>query len=178
MPRALAWWYHVTQVSESQTRLGQPVQLCPETGMAEKSGDISLPCSSQKPWVELLRAGVKEVGGTPNELCPAALPPAPVLFREACYRVQAHAAHCTTGQYIKRHVVGERDSDFIQKASKPRRWWTSVPKNHLTQVRIQASFILKGEGCKVLVQVSLPKGCVHFFLSAAIHRWAWSGCFL
>ena len=38
-----------------------------------------------------------------------------------------------------------RNSDFIQKASRLRRWWTSVPKNHDTQVRIQASFLLKGE---------------------------------
>lgn len=38
-----------------------------------------------------------------------------------------------------------KNSSFIQKASRPRRQWTSVPKNHLTQVRNQTSFILKGE---------------------------------
>ena len=32
----------------------------------------------------------------------------------------------------------------IQEASRLRRWWRSIPKNHLTQVRIQVSFILKG----------------------------------
>ena len=32
----------------------------------------------------------------------------------------------------------------IQKASRLRRWWRSIPKKHLTQVRIQVSFILKG----------------------------------
>jgi len=43
-------------------------------------------------------------------------------------------------------VVGARNNDLIQKASRLRKWWTSVPKNHLARVRIQASFILKGEG--------------------------------
>ena len=47
---------------------------------------------------------------------------------------------------MKRQVVGARKSDFIWKASRPRRWWTRVPKNRLTQVRIRASFIRKGEG--------------------------------
>ena len=45
-------------------------------------------------------------------------------------------------------------SDFIQKASRLRRWWTGVPKNHLTRVRIQASFILKGRECGWLLQTS------------------------
>ena len=49
---------------------------------------------------------------------------------------------------IERWVAGARKSDFIQKASKPRRWWTRVPKNHLAWVRIQAPFILEGEGVK------------------------------
>ena len=33
-----------------------------------------------------------------------------------------------------------------------RRWWTRVPENHLIWVIIQASFILKGEGCGWLSQ--------------------------
>ena len=32
---------------------------------------------------------------------------------------------------------GARNCDFICKASRPRRWWTTVPNNHLIQVRIQ-----------------------------------------
>ena len=44
--------------------------------------------------------------------------------------------------------MGARNSDFIWKASRPRGWWTSVPKNHLARVRIQVSFILKKEGLK------------------------------
>ena len=42
---------------------------------------------------------------------------------------------------------------LFQKASRRRRW-TSVPKNPLTWVRIQASFILKGEGRGWLLQTS------------------------
>ena len=29
---------------------------------------------------------------------------------------------------IKRYVVGARNNDFIQKASKLRRWWACIPK--------------------------------------------------
>lgn len=43
-----------------------------------------------------------------------------------CYRVQACIAHRTTGQYIERQIVGARNSDFIHKANRLRRWWTSV----------------------------------------------------
>ena len=63
-----------------------------------------------------------------------------------CYQVQAHTAHQVTGQYIERWGVGARNGDFIWKASQLRRWWTSVPKYHLTRDRIQASFILKRDG--------------------------------
>ena len=48
-------------------------------------------------------------------------------------------------QKIKRSVVRIRNSNFLWKASRLG-WWTNVPKNHLTQVRIQASFIIKLEG--------------------------------
>ena len=61
-----------------------------------------------------------------------------------CYLVQVCTAGHMKGQLIKRW--GEaRNSDFIQKASRLKRWWTSVPKNHPNQVRIWVSFILKGE---------------------------------
>ena len=71
------------------------------------------------------------------------------------------------------------NSDFIQKASKLRRRWTPVPKNHLAWVRSQAS-ILEGEGAvkHFLVPVSPQRGWVHSFLLGVIPRWAWSGCFL
>ena len=44
--------------------------------------------------------------------------------------------------------VGTRNSNFIYKARRLKRWWTTVPKNHVIRVRIQAPFILKGEGPK------------------------------
>ena len=59
-----------------------------------------------------------------------------------CYQVQAHAALHTTGQFIERWVAGARNSQQTE------RWWAHAPKNHLARVRIQASFILKGEGAK------------------------------
>lgn len=37
--------------------------------------------------------------------------------------------------------------DFILQSSQLRRWQTSVPKNYLPYIRIQASFMLKGKGC-------------------------------
>lgn len=50
-------------VREAQNRpgqlLGQLVQWCPEAGMAEKIGASPLPRSRRRPWVELLRGGVK-----------------------------------------------------------------------------------------------------------------------
>ena len=38
-----------------------------------------------------------------------------------------------------------KNRDLIQKASRWRICQTSIPKSHLTQVRSQASFVLKGE---------------------------------
>ena len=61
------------------------------------------------------------------------------------YGIQASTAPCTTGQYVKRQDVGTRNSNFIWKASGPRRRWVSVPKKHHPLVRIQASFKLRGE---------------------------------
>ena len=62
-----------------------------------------------------------------------------------CYQVQAHTAPHMVVQKIKRWVVRTRNSNFIWKASRLG-WWTSVPENHLTRVRIQASLIIKLEG--------------------------------
>lgn len=48
-----------------------------------------------------------------------------------------------------------------------------APENHLACIRIQACFILEGEGVKNIawfLPVSLPRGCVHFFLSAVIYQ--------
>ena len=56
--------------------------------------------------------------------------------------------------------------DFIQKASRPRRWWTSVPKNRLPRVRIQGSFILKGEGMWLVAANFLVS---ESFVLAAVH---------
>ena len=63
-----------------------------------------------------------------------------------CYSVQTPTAHQLTGQQIKRWDIRASTSDFIQKVSRLRRWWTSVPKNHLDWVQIQSSFVLKGGG--------------------------------
>ena len=46
----------------------------------------------------------------------------------------------------------------MKKASRRRRWRTGVPKNYLTRIRIQASFILKGEGVKSWLQPDLGGG--------------------
>lgn len=54
--------------------------------------------------------------------------------------------HHTTDQQIERWVVGTRKKDFIQKVNRPKRWQTTVPRNHLTTVRILASFTLKRDG--------------------------------
>ena len=44
------------------------------------------------------------------------------------------AAKCLLGEKLKKLVVEARNNDFIQKTSKPRRWWTSIPVNHLAWV--------------------------------------------
>ena len=60
--------------------------------------------------------------------------------------------------------------DFIQKTNRLRRWQSSVPKNHLPRVRIQASFILKAEGMWLIVAIlafvlgTIPIGLVTMFL--------------
>ena len=45
-----------------------------------------------------------------------------------------------------------KNSDFILIATRLSRGWTRVPKNHLTQVGIRASFILKGEGLWLVIE--------------------------
>ena len=59
---------------------------------------------------------------------------------------------------------------LFQKASRRRRW-TSVPKNPLTWVRIQASFILKGEGCGWLLQTSWCQNPLFLHLSMQVRSW-------
>ena len=49
---------------------------------------------------------------------------------------------------LERWVLEARNNDLIRKASRWRRWWARAPKNHLAWFRIQAPFILKGEGVK------------------------------
>ena len=63
-----------------------------------------------------------------------------------CYGV--HTARCTIGQSIERQGVWARNGDFIWKASRLRRWWTSVPK------------------CPILPQV----GVLSFFYRAKMGR--------
>lgn len=38
---------------------------------------------------------------------------------------------------MKKWVAGARNSDFVQKSSRPRRWWPHVPQNHLAWVKIR-----------------------------------------
>ena len=47
-----------------------------------------------------------------------------------------------------------KNRDLIQKASRWRICQTSIPKSHLTQVRSQASFVLKGEEDSVWLVVA------------------------
>ena len=67
---------------------------------------------------------------------------------------------------FERRSIGGKNRDFIQKASRWRICQTSIPKNHLTQVRIQASFILKGEEVWLAVINFLVS---ESFILAAIH---------
>ena len=60
---------------------------------------------------------------------------------------------------MERRVGGARNSNFIWKANRLRRWWTNVPKNHLTRVRIQASFVLKGGVWLVVAGIICSYSC-------------------
>ena len=64
-------------------------------------------------------------------------------------RLQACSACCRTGQWVETHGVRARINNLIQ-TSGLRRYWTSVPKNHLAWVRIRASLI-REEGPLLLV---------------------------
>ena len=55
------------------------------------------------------------------------------------------SSYCLLSDRPINQGVRARNSDFNRKASRQRKWQASVLKN-LTQVRVQASFILKGEG--------------------------------
>ena len=52
------------------------------------------------------------------------------------------------------------------KTRRPKSCWASVPKNHLIGVRIQASFILNGEGVWLVVADFLV---LESFVLAAVH---------
>ena len=77
-----------------------------------------------------------------------------LLKMPLCYRVQYCSPYNKPINQKTRWGVGARKSDFIQKAHRPTRWWASVLKNHLTHVKIQGSFILKGRGCGWCLQTS------------------------
>ena len=62
--------------------------------------------------------------------------------------VQAHMLATLEADKLRNKLLGWGIADLIQKANRPIRWWTRVPKNHLVWVRIQAPFILAGEGVK------------------------------
>ena len=93
---------------------------------------------------------------------------------------------------IKRWGAETRNSDFIWKARRLKRWWTSVLEYHLTRVWIFYR-TEKGRrwGGKVKWSLSLTKhvlawpalgtgcvkwGCVNSVFPVATHRWAGSGC--
>lgn len=85
-----------------------------------------------------------------------------------------------TGQEIERWGIGARNSDFIWKASRPRIWRTSIPKNLLTWIGIQASFILKVDWvCLAVVELLVlarpPEGLWLSFVLAAVYL-VWSQC--
>ena len=65
-----------------------------------------------------------------------------------CYWVQACTAHCMTEQYFKRWVVGVRNSNFKRKARSLKKVTDVSQISSLSGVRIQAPFIVKGEGVK------------------------------
>ena len=74
---------------------------------------------------------------------------------EIClYTQQRGVTECVTestlillvARQASKSSFGARNSGFIRKVSKLRRWWTSVPENLLTEVRIQVSFKLRAEG--------------------------------
>ena len=54
--------------------------------------------------------------------------------------IQTCTACFTESKQMKSWIVGATNSDFIQNASRPRRWWTSVSKNHLHEWELR--FIL------------------------------------
>ena len=85
---------------------------------------------------------------------------------------QVHTALRTAGQSITRRGVGERKSDFIQKASRPRRWWTRVPKNHLAR-GLNASFFYRAKRRRWGGKVKKVICCCNYFLVLVRH---WRGC--
>ena len=85
----------------------------------------------------------------------------------------SYTAHCfffvvyhMAGQ-LGRQVVGARNSDFIWNARKPR-WCVCVSKNHLAWVKIQVSFIQKGEGVKSSISWFLSASRGDMFMSSCL----------
>ena len=68
---------------------------------------------------------------------------------------------------MKQHV-GERNIDFIQKASRWKRWQTRVPKEPCSPRWHSGFFYPKRVGDKVLLFARLQKQCVNLFLSLTI----------
>ena len=91
-----------------------------------------------------------------------------------CYRVHACSAHCMSGQLTEKWEMScwGKEYDFIQKD----RWWTMSQPSYQG---LDARFFYRTErkrkwGNKVKKTFILQnrKGCVYFFFSAIIHRWA------
>ena len=69
-------------------------------------------------------------------------------------------------QANKQMSTGARNSNFIQKASRSRRGQTPIPKNYLVWIRIQTSFILRGEALKLKISgFLLPPMCVRMLVA-------------
>ena len=73
-----------------------------------------------------------------------------------------HSAGCKAGQYIQRWVAGPRNNDLNQKASRPRRWQTSVSKPVFPQSELRLALYKAGGGapCSASQCVSgIGNGC-------------------
>ena len=62
----------------------------------------------------------------------------------------------------RNELLGQGITTLFGKPNRPRRWWTSITKNHLPWIRIQASFLLKGEVmmCLVAANFLVPESLV------------------
>lgn len=67
--------------------------------------------------------------------------PVILKFLIPSHQAQAHTARLAAGKPIERQHVGTRDSDFVWKATRWRRWWTGAAKNRLPWVWVPISFV-------------------------------------